>query len=409
MRLSKLLRIDFGGASCGMLSFCFAEDTAEVKGPTIIPETLTPGVIVDTKAEPMAPGKFEPTWDSLKQYRTPEWFRNAKFGIWAHWGPQCQPEAGDWYARKMYEEGSDQYNFHLARYGHPSRCGFKDVIHAWQAGKWDPDTLVALYNRYHPDLIYMDDTALPLWPVSDAGLKIAAHFYNRNTAWHHGDLRAVLCGKILNEEQRTAIVWDIEGRVPATGYPFAWQTCACIGSWHYDRGVYDKGLYKSAKSVIQMLVDIVSKNGNLLLSIPMRGDGSIDDKEEKILNGIAAWMEVNNEAIFGTRPWKLFGEGPAVTATLPPKDGEAKPFTAADVRFTTKGETLYAILLDNPGTQEVFISTLVANEGRTVKGVSRLGYTGTLEWHQDATGLRVTMPNPQHADHVAVLKIIFKT
>ena len=147
-----------------------------------------------------------------------------------------------------------------------------------------------LINRYQPELIYMDDTAVPLWPVSDAGLKIAAHFYNNNSARNHGDLRAVLLGKILSEEQRKAIVWDIEGRVPATGYPFAWQTCACIGSWHYDRSLYDKDLYKSAKSVIQMLADIVSKNGNLLLSIPLRGDGSIDDKEEKILAGIASWM-----------------------------------------------------------------------------------------------------------------------
>jgi alpha-L-fucosidase len=525
------------------------------QGPTVLPETLTPGVIVDTKTEPMAAGKFQPTWDSLKQYRTPEWFRDAKFGIWAHWGPQCQPEAGDWYARQIYEEGSKQYLSHLAHYGHPSKFGFKDVIRAWTADHWDPDRLVALYkrcgaqyfvamanhhdnmdlwdskyqpwnskrigpqqdliagwakaakanglpfgvslhaahawnwyeicrnadkqgsdqgipydgnltkadgkgqwwdgldpqdlyaqnharsensgsvisqwnwgdgacppdqaycdkfynravdliNRYQPELIYMDDTALPLWPVSDAGLKIAAHFYNNNSARNHGDLRAVLFGKILSEEQRKAIVWDIEGRVPTTGYPFAWQTCACIGSWHYDRSLYDKDLYKSAKSVIQMLADIVSKNGNLLLSIPLRGDGSIDDKEEKILAGIAGWMDVNKEAIFGTRPWKIFGEGPATTAAPPPKEGEAKPFTAADVRFTTKGKTLYAMLLDNPGTREVLIPALATAAGQIITTVSRLGYTGKLEWRQDAAGLRVTMSKPQPADHVVVLKVL---
>ena len=530
----------------------------EIKGPTVLSETLTPGVIVDTRTEPMAAGRFQPTWDSLKQYRTPEWFRDAKFGIWAHWGPQCQPEAGDWYARKMYEEGSGQYTFHLEHFGHPSTFGFKDVIHSWKAEKWDPGKLVALYkrcgaqyffamanhhdnmdlwdsryqpwnskrigpkqdiiagwakaakanglpfgvslhaahawnwyeisrsadkhgdragvpydgrltkadgkgqwwegldpqdlyaqnhplsggsdnpdrvisqwnwgdracppdqaycdkfynravdliNRYQPELIYMDDTALPLWPVSDAGLKIAAHFYNSNAARNHGDLRAVLFGKILNEEQRKAIVWDIEGRVPTTGYPFAWQTCACIGSWHYDRSLYDKDLYKSAKSVIQMLADIVSKNGNLLLSIPVRGDGSIDDKEEKILAGIATWMDVNKEAIFGTRPWKTFGEGPAATAALPPKDGAVKPFTAADVRFTTRGDVLYAILLDNPGNQGVVIHSLSVEAGRRVKAVSRLGYSGNIEWKQDGMGLRVTMPEVKPADHVVVLKIL---
>ena len=95
----------------------------------------------------MADGKFQPTWESLKQYETPEWFRDAKFGIWAHWGPQCQPERGDWYARHMYSEGHWQYQDHLARYGHPSKHGFKDVIHEWKAEKWDPDKLLALYKR----------------------------------------------------------------------------------------------------------------------------------------------------------------------------------------------------------------------------------------------------------------------
>ena len=97
--------------------------------------------------EPIAPGPFQPTWDSLKNYNVPDWFRNAKFGIWAHWGPQCQPEHGDWYARSMYMEGSDDYKFHLQKYGHPSRFGFKDVIHEWKAEKWDPEQLVALYKR----------------------------------------------------------------------------------------------------------------------------------------------------------------------------------------------------------------------------------------------------------------------
>ncbi|PTY07523.1 alpha-L-fucosidase, partial [Opitutaceae bacterium EW11] len=93
-----------------------------------IPSSLTPTVVVSTAAEPVAEGKFQPTWDSLRQYRVPEWFRDAKFGIWAHWGPQCQAEDGDWYARQMYSEGHEQYKSHLARYGHPSKSGFKDVI-----------------------------------------------------------------------------------------------------------------------------------------------------------------------------------------------------------------------------------------------------------------------------------------
>jgi alpha-L-fucosidase len=97
--------------------------------------------------EPVAKGKFEPTWQSLQQYQAPEWFRNAKFGIWAHWGPQCQPEQGDWYGRFMYDEGSPQNKWHVANYGPPSKAGFKDVINSWKAEKWDPEKLVGLYKR----------------------------------------------------------------------------------------------------------------------------------------------------------------------------------------------------------------------------------------------------------------------
>ncbi|WP_223276759.1 alpha-L-fucosidase [Sphingomonas daechungensis] len=109
-----------------------------------------------------------------------------------------------------------------------------------------------------------------------------------------------------------------------------------------------EGGYKSAKQVIQRLADVVSKNGCLLLSIPVRGDGSIDDKEERVLDGLAAWFQVNGEAIYGTRPWRRFGEGP----TKPPlgvmAEAEAKPFTSEDIRFTSRGGTLYALLLDWP-------------------------------------------------------------
>ena len=108
---------------------------------------FVPAVKVNTSAEPVAKGKFAPNWDSLKQYQVPEWFRDAKFGIWAHWGPQCQPEDGDWYARAMYQTGSGQYRFHTNHYGSPKDFGFKDVIHEWKAEKWDPEKLMALYER----------------------------------------------------------------------------------------------------------------------------------------------------------------------------------------------------------------------------------------------------------------------
>ena len=168
-----------------------------------------------------------------------------------------------------------------------------------------------LINKYHPDLVYFDDTALPLWPISDAGLKIAADFYNSNLKWHGKDDDGVLFGKILTPEQQQCMVWDIERGQANEIEPYPWQTDTCIGGWHYDRGLYNHNGYKSTKTVIQMLVDIVSKNGNLLLNIPVRGDGTIDDKELKVVEGIAGWMDVNKECIFGTHPWKVFGEGPA--------------------------------------------------------------------------------------------------
>ena len=504
-----------------------------------IPETASPTVIVSTKTEPMASGKFKPTWESLKQYRTPTWFHDAKFGIWAHWGPQCQPEQGDWYARNMYIPGQRQNQWHLEHYGDPSLFGFKDIIRQWQAEKWDPNRLVALYKRagakyffalanhhdnfdnwdskyqpwnsvhvgpkkdliggwakaarenglrfgvsvhatrawswyepsqnfdgnltkadgkgqwwdgldpqdlyaqrhtpgkrlewnwdaakgssvpdaaycerfynrtvdlidkYHPDLIYFDDTALPLWPVSDAGLKIAAHFYNSKP-------QGVLFGKVLDEEQRQCMTWDIERGVPATNFPFAWQTDTCIGYWHYDRSLYDRDRYKSARTVIQMLADIVSKNGNLLLNIPVRGDGTIDEREETVLAGITDWIDVNKESIFGTRPWKAFGEGPASAgAALSAQgfnEGKGKPFTAEDIRFTTKGDTLYAIELGWP-TNGVTIKSLGESAkllDRPVGKVELLGSPETIQWQQTAAALVIAQPKTKSNDFAIVFKI----
>lgn len=468
-----------------------------------------------TKKEKISSGKFLPNWESLQQYETPDWFRDAKFGIWAHWGPQCQPEKGDWYARHMYAEGHWQYNAHQAQYQHPSNFGFKDVINEWKADQWNPDELVALYknagaryffamgnhhdnldlwdskyqewntvavgphkdilagwekaarnnnlpfgvsihsahawrwyetaqmsdtrgeftgipydgnltkddgkgkwwegldpqnlyaqnhplsknseninsihqqwgwengatppsdeyclnffnrtvdmiNKYNPDLVYFDDTALPLWPVSPVGLEIAAHFYNSNTKLHNGNLEAVLFGKVLTTEQKKCMVWDVERGAPDQIQAKPWQSCTCIGGWHYDRGVYDRNEYKSAKTVIQMLVDIVSKNGNLLLNIPIRGNGTIDEKERVVVEDITAWMNINNECIYETRPWFIYGEGPkAEMSNLINaqgfNEGKGDPYSSNDIRFTTKGNLLYAIVMELPENGRIKIKAL---------------------------------------------------
>ncbi|MDO6430284.1 alpha-L-fucosidase [Flavitalea sp. BT771] len=505
---------------------------------------------------PYAP--FRPDWHSLAGYKVPDWYRDAKFGLWAHWGPQCQPEHGDWYARGMYEEGSDDYKFHVAKYGHPSKFGFKDVINEWKAEKWNPDQLVELYkkagakyfvalanhhdnfdlydskyqswnsvkmgpkkdlvggwaraakaqglhfgvsvhashawrwyetaqrsdkngplagvpydgnitktdgkgkwwegfdpqelyaqhhplskdslidgsihgqwgwgngvaapskaycekffrrtieliDKYQPDLLYFDDTALPLWPVNDAGLRIAAHMYNDSIA-RHGKLQAVINGKILDEQQRKCMVWDIERGASNSIEPFVWQTDTCIGEWHYDRRVYDQKRYKSAAMVIGILADVVSKNGNLLLNIPVRGDGTIDELELAVVQDIGKWMQVNSEAIYATRPWKVFGEGPVIATAAPLhaqgfNEGKGKPLGAEDFRFTTKGNTLYAIFFGWPDSRQVTIKSLAGN-GKPAN-VTMLGH-GDLEWKQTTEGLSVTLPDQRPCDNAYTLKI----
>ena len=216
---------------------------------------------------------------------------------------------------------------------------------------------IDLIDHYSPDLVYFDDTVLPLYPISDVGLRIASHFYNANMKKNGGKLQAVMTGKILNEEQRKCMVWDIERGQSNAIEPLPWQTDTCIGNWHYDRRVYDNHGYKTAKTVVQTLVDVVSKNGNLLLNIPVRGDGTIDDQERAIVEEIGAWIAINQEGIFGTRPWKVFGEGPASDNAAPISaqgfnEGKNKPFTAQDIRFTTKGNTLYAIAMGWPDDGE---------------------------------------------------------
>jgi alpha-L-fucosidase len=268
---------------------------------------------------------------------------------------------------------------------------------------------IDLINQFNPDLLYFDDTALPLYPVSDAGLKIAAHYYNHNMATHNGKLDAVLFGKVLTEEQKKCMVWDVERGAPDNLQDKAWQTCTCIGDWHYKRSIYENNSYKSAQSVIHTLVDIVSKNGNLLLNIPVRGDGTIDEKEIAILEEIAAWMEVNKESIFDTRPWKIYGEGPAAEAVNPmngPGFNEGKiKFSAKDIRYNQNGKVLYATLLGTPeGT--VSLKSLGKTKGNgVVKRIEVLGSKEKISWKQNADSLVVQKPNQSPNSTAVVFKI----
>ncbi len=280
-------------------------------------------------------------------------------------------------------------------------------VHFSEAGYENPEFTRTWYlrcqylvDKYQPDLLYFDNTGLPL---GQTGLDIAAHFYNANMSWHGGKLEAVLNAKILPPEQRPAMVEDYERGKTEGIMPRPWQTDTCIGVWHYDRSLYEQHNYKSAAAVIYMLVDIVSKNGNLLLSVPVRGDGTIDENEVMVLKGIAAWMAVNSAAIFATRPWKVYGEGPSTMEQ--PETGEfsgvsdvrSKPYNGEDIRFTQSkdGQTLYAIALAAPTNGTLTIKSLAHGSALwpgNVSHVRLLGIDADIPTTRDAAGLHVTLP-----------------
>jgi len=476
------------------------------------------------------PGPFKGARESLKDYRIPEWYCDAKFGIWAHWGPQSAPEFGDWYARNMYVEGHPQYKYHLEHYGHPSKFGFKDVIPTWKAEKFDPEGLMDLYKKagakyfcsmgvhhdnfdlwnskhqswnavnmgpkrdvvglfrkaalkrglkfavsehlgasyhwfqtshgsdkegpyqgvpydgadpkyaslyheahpvpkspwspegvpvawkrtyfqrvkdiidqYEPDLLYTDGPIM----FEEWGLSFIAHLYNQSARRNRGTVEAVYtCKQHVDDETGTRVL-DIERGTVDTIWPRPWQTDTCVGYWHYNK----EAKYKTPKTVIDMLVDIVSRNGNLMLNFPLRSDGTLDPEELKILDEITRWMAVNSEAIYATRPWKIFGESPAAPApagkATPLNERNRKDLTANDVRFTAKGKTLYAFVMGWPEKQAVVapLATTSKQGVGKIRNVKLLGFAGKVKWTQDETGLKVEMPPEKPCDHAIALKI----
>jgi alpha-L-fucosidase len=231
-------------------------------------------------------------------------------------------------------------------------------------------------------------------------------------ATHKGKLEAVMFGKILDENQRKGLVWDVERGAPNQIQETAWQSCSCIGGWHYNTSIYENNGYKSAASVVKLLVDIVSKNGNLLLSVPLKADGSFDEKEEKVLNEFGAWMNINKEAIYDTRPWKVFGEGPISESDIKINaqgfnEGSYTHATAAEKRFTQTSKALYVTMLAWPAEQKVTIKSLALNNPLFQKKISRvelLGY-GKIPFTRTTEGLVVTLPAKRLNDIAPVIKI----
>ena len=267
---------------------------------------------------------------------------------------------------------------------------------------------IDLISKYNPDLIYFDDTILPIYPTSDIGLKIAAYFYNTNLA-KNGKLEAVLTGKILKPEHRKAILYDVERGVTEGTETLPWQTDTCIGSWHYDRRIYNGRGYKTPKQIIQMLIDIVSKNGNLMLSVPVRGDGTIDELEVKVVEGIGQWLSANGEGIYASRPWKVYGEGPTtINKTGKGATLDVKRYTAEDIRFTTKGDILYAFAMAWPENGKTVIKSLAKgseNMPGEIGKIEMLGADGPLTFDRDDQGLTVNLPQTKPNEFAYTLKI----
>ncbi len=256
---------------------------------------------------------------------------------------------------------------------------------------------------------------MPIYPTCDIGPRIAAYLYNHNMARNGGKLEAVMTGKDLKGPDavwRKALLLDLERGVTGGGESIPWQTDTCIGNWHYQRSLFDKHKYKSARSVIQMLVDIVSKNGNLMLNIPVRGNGTIDEDEVKVLEDLASWMGPNGEAIYATRPFAVYGEGPTTTTTAPASHfggvQDVRKYSEKDIRYTTNGDIVYALVMGWPRDKKVSLAALASGSKHYPKQVGKiqlLGSNSPITFTQEVTGLKITLPDEKPNDVAYALKI----
>ncbi len=473
--------------------------------------------------------RFEPTWESLKQYQVPDWYKNGKFGIFIHWGVYAVPAfANEWYPRNMYLEGSPEFEHHVRTYGPHTQFGYKDFIphltgekfnadewvelfkeagarfvvpvaehhdgfamydcsfsnwtavkmgpkrdvigelaaatrkhgltfgasshraehwwfmdggrrfpsdvqdpayedfygpaspaasisfteEAWKSKDWQPrphakymeDWLARtceIVDKYRPQLIWFD------WWIEQNIFqtylqRFASYYYNRAVEWGVG---VAINFKHQAFPEGTA-VYDIErGQLKGIRHAF-WQndTAVAKNSWGY---VHDLD-YKNPSDIIGDLVDVVSKNGALLLNIGPRPDGSIPEGDIEILRAIGRWLAVNGEAIYDTRPWEIYGEGPTEVSEGSFTDTNRSSFTGEDFRFTTNGNVVYATALAWPGEEALIRSLKAGTSYQTgeISSISLLG-AGPLEWAQDEIGLRIKLPPRPLSEFAFSFKIQF--
>jgi len=253
-----------------------------------------------------------------------------------------------------------------------------------------------LIDKYRPDMLYFDNHDLPL---QQAGLDMAAYFYNRNMQWNGGRLEGVVTAKETPPQRRMGLVDVVERGQKSYIDAFPWQTETCLGNWFYGEQYYRENRYKTPAKVLHTLCDVVSKNGNLMLSVPIKGDGTIDEKERQIVEEIATWMGRYGEAIFGTRPWRLHGEGSTTDGGGAfSEGGQTSTYTAKDVRYVTRNDAVHALVLGWPADGKVRLTLLGSGNpvGRgEVRRVTLPGSEAPLPFTRSADALEVRVPDTE--------------
>lgn len=467
-------------------------------------------------------GPYEPKWNSLSAYNVPEWFKDAKFGLYTHWGPYSVPACGPlgcWYPHNMYRKGTEQYEFHVKNYGTPEEFGYKDFVPLFTAKKFDADEWAELFKQagarfagpvaeHHDgfamwDSKYSEWNAMKMGPKRDVvgelekaikgrGMKFVTTFHH-STKWGYfpvwderfdcsdpqysglygpihsknekpnalfldefvGKIKEVI-GKYrpdliwfdwgLGRMQESyvkdffayyynsSVDWEKEVIVaykghtipPVTGVVdyedgrtsiltyYVWMTDMCMGdptSWSHVAGQK----FKSADHLVDILIDIVSKNGVLLLNVGPKADGIIPETAKQRLLDMGKWLKINGEAIYGTRPWTKYGEGPSYLEGVDEYNifggpDEEPDYSGKDIRFTVKNNVLYAIALGWPG-KELVIRTLRRwapqedDEKGEIKSITMLGDGKKLEWKFSEKGLTIKTPKEKPCEHAFVFKI----
>jgi alpha-L-fucosidase len=459
-------------------------------------------------------GTYLPTWDSLATYQVPDWFRDAKFGIFIHWGPYSVPAFGnEWYSRNMYQPGKPEFEHHRQTYGPQTEFGYKDFIPLLTGEHFDPDAWAALFREAgaqyvvpvaeHHDGFAMYRSELNPWNATAMGPKrdvigelsqavrdrsmvfgLSSHraenwwFYNGgmtfasdvraakhtslygpaqpqhmppstqfleewvehtmelldayepqllyfdwwihrpaykpylpHLAAHYYNLMAptgrdpVLTYKDQAFPPGTAVE-DVERGSSATLRPEPWQACTSISrkSWCYLAEDQD---YKTAQELTGVLADVVSKNGSLLLNVGPKADGTIPDQEQELLKQIGAWLATNGEAIYASRPWTVFGEGPTKMDSGGFSEFKQQPYGPRDFRFTTREGLLYVIGLAAPVNGRIEIRSLGADltiYHQRIGRIELLGHTQEyeptlLEFEQRTDALSVRLPQSWETGH----------